>query len=79
MPWNCPAPLPRWGRPDPEGVRGDCDPPRGSGRTPRSAPEGTQTQNLRVKLTRTLRGTTGWEWMSETPPAASPGSRESKK
>ena len=36
----------------------------------------THTQNAKLRVTRTERGSTGWKWMSSTPAAGSPGSRE---
>ena len=33
-------------------------------------------QKLALSVTLKLRGSTGWKWMSFTPPAASPGKRD---
>jgi hypothetical protein len=39
-------------------------------------PHGSSTQNRAFRVSRTLRGSTGWKWRSSTPPAASPRRRE---
>lgn len=38
--------------------------------------QGTRVQKFAVSVTRKLRGSTGWKWMSSMPPAGSPFSRE---